>query len=230
MSEPVGVIVLAHAPGADFDPYWAVLHGMPVVAHAVAGCLAAPQVGVAVLVVASGRLEMARDLAVRQGWRDLHIAPCDSPHLRDALSVGLAHLPPDVVTVIIHDGARPGVTAALVAIVLGGLGVADAATAAVPLKETLKRVDDAGLVLASPHRAALYTVQTPQAVAIARLVAALAALDPALEAPDAAWLIERDGGTVRLIPGAYTNPRIATPDELAMAQAVWDVPRPAFQS
>lgn len=230
MSEPVGAIILAHAPSMEFDPYWADLHGMPVVAHAVGSCLAASQVQCAVLVVTSGRVDMARDLAQQHGWLNVHSVTCTDPSLHDALAVGLAHLPADVTMVVIHDGARPGVTPEMIAAAVDGLSGADATTAAVPLKETIKQVDAAGLVIDSPDRAALYTIQTPQAVARARLMAALAAADPAYDPPDVAWLIDHNGGTVQLVPGAYTNLRIATLDDLLLAQALWDVPRPAFQS
>jgi 2-C-methyl-D-erythritol 4-phosphate cytidylyltransferase len=230
MSEPLGAIMLAHTPGADFDPYWADLHGLPVVAHAVAGCLAAPQVRAAVMVVAIERVEMTHALAQKQGWQNLSIVACHRPLLCDALTVGLAHLPPDIVTIVIHDGARPGVTPELIAAVVDGLGAADAASAAVPLTETIKQVNDAGLVVDSPDRAALCTIQTPQASARSRLVAALAVADPAPDAPDVAWLIEHTGGTVRLVPGAYTNLRVTTPDDLIMVQAFGEAPRPAFQS
>ena len=77
---------------------------------------------------------------------------------------GLEHVPAEATIVCVHDAARPFATAELfrrvVAAVTGG---ADGAVPGLPLADTVKEVDAAGVVVATPERARLVSVQTPQA-------------------------------------------------------------------
>jgi len=130
---------------------------------------------------------------------------------------GLAAVPTDAEVIVIHDAARPLATpamfAAAVAAVVQG---ADAAVCAVPVVDTLKRVDDAAVVETVP-RAGLWAVQTPQAFRARALRAAHAG---GAEATDDAALIEAAGGRVVVVAGAATNLKVTHPSDLAIAEAL----------
>jgi 2-C-methyl-D-erythritol 4-phosphate cytidylyltransferase len=123
--------------------------------------------------------------------------------------------------VLVHDGARPLVSAAIAEAVIAALADdegADAAIAAAPVTDTVKRVDHAGAVLETLERSELWAVQTPQVFRRAALERALAV--PAQElarATDDAWLIERSGGRVIVVQASDQNLKVTTPLDLRVA-------------
>lgn len=126
---------------------------------------------------------------------------------------GLAAVPDDVAIVCVHDAARPLATVDLYRRVIGAVAAgADAAVPGVPVADTIKVVDPDGRVVATPDRATLRAVQTPQAF---RADALRRAHDDAGEATDDAALIEALGGSVVVVEGEPHNRKITTPDDLA---------------
>ena len=127
----------------------------------------------------------------------------------------------DADVVLVHDAARPLLTADLATACLVALddGGWDAAIAAAPVTDTIKRADAGGLVTETLDRSALWSIQTPQ-------VFRRAALERALDRPDAelaaatddAMLVERDGGRVRVGAAPRENLKVTTPLDLAVAE------------
>lgn len=122
--------------------------------------------------------------------------------------------------VLIHDAARPLLTPELVHHVLAaaqGEGV-DGAIAAAPMTDTVKRAEGS-VVRETLDRSQLWAVQTPQ-------VFRRAALDRALDVPgnvlaqatDDAWLVERAGGTVLVVPAPRENLKVTTPLDIEVAE------------
>lgn len=123
--------------------------------------------------------------------------------------------------VIVHDAARPLLTAELVRAALRSLDEhgCDAVIAAAPVADTIKQVGDDGVVTRTLSRSALWAVQTPQVFRRAALERALSAPDDVLAgATDDAWLVERDGGTVRVVAAPPENLKITTPGDLRVAE------------
>ena len=128
---------------------------------------------------------------------------------------GLQRVAETVEMVVVHDGVRPFVTACLVHQTLASASRHGAAIAAVPLKDTLKRVSEAGTVEDTVPRERLWRVQTPQAFQSALLRAAFEhAWRQGIEATDEAGLIEALGHPVQVVPGYEHNVKITTPDDL----------------
>jgi 2-C-methyl-D-erythritol 4-phosphate cytidylyltransferase len=123
--------------------------------------------------------------------------------------------------VLVHDAARPLLTPAIVAHVLAALAAdvdADAAIAAAPVTDTIKRVAGHGGVLETLDRSSLWAVQTPQVFRREALERALAQPAEVLgEATDDAWLIERAGGRVVVASVAAENLKVTTPLDLEIA-------------
>lgn len=213
---PVGAVILASA-----NPLlWADLHGQPVLARTVNVMQSAQQVTEIIIVVDAAHLLAVKRLAAQFTWNKLRAVHIGRS-LRSSLRHALADFSPQVATVIVHDGARPHVTESLIAAGLQAVALTGATSASVPLKETVKRVDTQDMVIATPDRARLCALQTPQVFTRSMLLRACQSGDPASDVADAAQAVQRVGGTITLFAGAYTNLRIATVADLALARAIW---------
>ena len=124
--------------------------------------------------------------------------------------------------VVVHDAARPLVSAGLAEEVIAALerdGGADAAIAAVPVTDTVKRVEAGGAVTETLDRGELWAVQTPQVFRRAALERALECSPEQLaRATDDAWLIERAGGRVIVVGATPENLKVTTAFDLSVAE------------
>jgi 2-C-methyl-D-erythritol 4-phosphate cytidylyltransferase len=123
--------------------------------------------------------------------------------------------------VVVHDAARPLVEPGLFTRVIAALAAADCAIAAARVTDTIKEADGSLAVIATHDRSKLWAIQTPQAFRRAALEAALD-VDAAIlaRATDDAWLVERAGGTVRIVESSPGNFKITTPHDLRMAELI----------
>ncbi len=123
--------------------------------------------------------------------------------------------------VLVHDAARPLLTSELVQATLAAAereGV-DAAIAATPVTDTVKQTDRDGTVTQTLDRAGLWTVQTPQVFRRGALEQALDVAEDVLgQATDDAWLVERMGGRVVVVPASKDNLKVTTTLDLELAE------------
>jgi 2-C-methyl-D-erythritol 4-phosphate cytidylyltransferase len=124
--------------------------------------------------------------------------------------------------VIVHDAARPLATPELFEQALAELErhPVDAVIAAAAVSDTIKELAPGGRTVARTlDRKLLWAAQTPQVFRRAALERALAASDRELaRATDDAWLVERAGGVVRVVPSGPANLKITTPADLRIAE------------
>jgi 2-C-methyl-D-erythritol 4-phosphate cytidylyltransferase len=121
--------------------------------------------------------------------------------------------------VVVHDAARPLVTPAHFRDTLAALADADAAIAAAPMTDTVKQAREDRRVTATLDRTQLWAIQTPQAFRREALERALEVDDAVLAvATDDAWLVERAGGTVRVVESTAENFKVTTPHDLRIAE------------
>jgi len=134
---------------------------------------------------------------------------------------GLQRLGDDVNVVVVHDGVRPFVTRDLVQATVQQATLHGAAIAAIPLKDTLKRVSETGEVEATVSRQGLWRIQTPQAFRRQLLHEAFRhAWAQGITATDESGLVEDYGQQVRIVPGAESNVKITTPDDLLVGASL----------
>jgi 2-C-methyl-D-erythritol 4-phosphate cytidylyltransferase len=123
--------------------------------------------------------------------------------------------------VLVHDAARPLLSPQLAERVLAAVapkGV-DAAIAAAPVTDTVKRVGEGRVVRETLDRSELWAVQTPQVFRRPALERALDVPHEVLaQATDDAWLIERAGGTVVVVEAPRENLKVTTPLDFALAE------------
>jgi 2-C-methyl-D-erythritol 4-phosphate cytidylyltransferase len=134
---------------------------------------------------------------------------------------GLQALPTDAQQVLIHDGARCLATPQLLD------RCADAALnypgfiAAVPVKDTIKVVDDSGIIQSTPNRQYLWAAQTPQGFNVNLLKQCHAkGVQQGWEVTDDAALFEKCGYKVKIVEGEETNLKVTTPQDLAIAEFI----------
>jgi 2-C-methyl-D-erythritol 4-phosphate cytidylyltransferase len=134
-----------------------------------------------------------------------------------SVRAALAEVSADVV--LVHDAARPLVTPDVFARVAEALHDADCAIAAARVADTVKQADESGVVVGTLDRARLWAVQTPQAFRRDVLARALDVSDDVLaQATDDAWLVERAGGSVRVVETSPANFKVTTPHDLRVAE------------
>lgn len=123
--------------------------------------------------------------------------------------------------VLVHDAARPLLTPALAEAVIAALrerADVQAAIAAAPVSDTIKRAEE-GVVVETLDRRKLWAIQTPQVFRRAALQRALEQpVEVLAQATDDAWLIERDGGRVAIVPAGAENIKVTTGFDLKLAE------------
>jgi 2-C-methyl-D-erythritol 4-phosphate cytidylyltransferase len=138
-----------------------------------------------------------------------------------SVRAALAAAAPDGDPVLVHDAARPLVTAAVIERVLAGLDGVDGAVAAAPVADTVKQTGADGIVERTLDRGRLWAIQTPQAFRRAALERALEVDDALLAAAtDDAWLVERIGGRVRVVEAPRENLKVTTAIDLRVAEGL----------
>lgn len=121
--------------------------------------------------------------------------------------------------IAVHDGARPFAGKEVFERVLQAAAGSGAAIAAVPVKDTIKVVDENSFVQATPVRSTLRAVQTPQIFKISVLKQAYELLQKQPEnVTDDASLVERLGIAVTVAEGSYENIKVTTPEDLLLAE------------
>jgi 2-C-methyl-D-erythritol 4-phosphate cytidylyltransferase len=190
------------------------LDGRPLIAYSIAAFAASNEVQRIVIVASNANFDAVSAIA----WQ---LAPdarvvLGGARRQDSVRAGINALD-DVEYVLVHDGARPLVTEALIEATLAGAVEAGAAICAVPVSDTIKRGRD-GFIVETVDRAALFQAQTPQAFRRELLLRAHERDDS--EATDDAAIVERLGEPVRLVPGSARNIKVTTPDDLHVAEAL----------
>lgn len=140
---------------------------------------------------------------------------------QDSVRAGWQAVSADAAIILVHDAARPFVSAAVIDRVIDAAALSGAAIPAVPVADTVKRArSDAGRrqVVTTVPREDLWLAQTPQGFQRAVFMQAIAAGETAVEATDEARLVELAGGVVEIVEGAAVNVKITTAEDLAQAR------------
>lgn len=133
---------------------------------------------------------------------------------------GLKLVSKDSAYIAVHDGARPLVKTEHISKVIQDARVFGGATLGVPVKDTIKTVDD-GLITDTPPRASLWITQTPQVFKKRLYFEAVDfALEHNLDFTDDCQLVEAVGGKICMTKGDYTNIKITTPEDIQIAEVL----------
>ena len=127
--------------------------------------------------------------------------------------------------VMIHDGARPMLTEEIIGRLYEGVCTYEAVCAAVPVKDTIKIVDEEGFAVRTPDRKTVYAVQTPQVFSLPLITGAYGELLQNsgtyrnVTVTDDAMVVECVyGKRVKMLQGSYENIKITTPEDMEVAK------------
>ncbi len=195
---------------------WRSLGGRPVVRWSVEALVGAGAEDMVVVVAPGAEAEAEAVLDGLTGWRLAVGGLTRAESVRN----GLAALGgPDDRPVLVHDAARPLLSAAVIARVLTGVEGADGALPVLAVADSLRR--GLGGVMGEPvERDGLWRAQTPQGFRYRTLVDACAAWPAGEAATDEATVVQRAGGHVVLVEGDPRLMKLTFPEDFAMAEAL----------
>ncbi len=224
----IGAVILAGGRGSrmhsDIQKQYLLLDGRPLIAYA----LEAFERSCAddlVLVTGAGEAEFVqKEILPPLGLTKLRSIVTGGKERYHSVYEGLKALR-NCDYVLIHDGARPLVTEAVISRAVQAAVQNDACVVGMPVKDTIKVADAHGFAESTPDRSLLWQVQTPQAFAYPLVRGAYDRLmaDETLQKgiTDDAMVVEHLSGTkVRLVEGSYENLKVTTPEDLVLAEAL----------
>ncbi len=200
------------------DKPWIPLAGRITLAHTIDVFEASPLVETIILVTSAERYGDAQALCTSEHWHKVGSIVIGGSRRQDSVRSGLttlSQLTPLCRWVMIHDGARPLVTSSILEAGWQAVQIHQAVTAAVPVKETIKLVQE-GKITATLDRSQLWTVQTPQLFSFPLLLHAHMTAQE--DVADDVMLLQRLGYPVSIFPGSYSNIKITTFDDLLLAE------------
>jgi 2-C-methyl-D-erythritol 4-phosphate cytidylyltransferase len=205
--------------GSPHPKAFAKLRGRPLLAESLDRLDASPWIEAVVVVAPEGWEEPVILLAEELGAGKVTAAVTGGATRTDSVRIGLADVPGEAGVVLVHDAARPLVSADVIDRVLAPLGEGwDGAVPALPVSDTLKRAAPDGGVVETLDRSGVHAVQTPQAFLADVLRRAVdGAQTPAT---DCAALVEAAGGRVRLVEGDARLVKVTTSSDLALVEAL----------
>jgi 2-C-methyl-D-erythritol 4-phosphate cytidylyltransferase len=204
------------------DKLWAPLAGRITLARTIDVFEASPIIDNIVLVLNSERLDDATKLCQLEGWSKITSIVEGGIRRQDSVRSGLdslAKLAPTTRWVMIHDGARPLVTPDILEAGLKAAQECHAAVAAVPIKDTIKQVQQ-GWISSTLDRSQLWAIQTPQVFSFPLIHHAYHSTPLQQEFTDDAALLECMGERVVIFNGSYRNIKITTQEDLLIAEAL----------
>lgn len=215
-------ILVAAGPGtrlgAGVPKAFVPLAGEALYLHSLRALARASAIDAAVVVVPPARLDEARR-AVADAVPALRTrVVAGGAERADSVRAGL-EAAGDADVIAVHDAARPFVAARVVDEVVAAAAQHGAAISAVPAIDTVKMVDDDGVITATPDRARVWLAQTPQAFR-ADLLRRAHAQGGGVAATDDAVLVEMLGESVRVVAGDAGNRKITSAEDLRWAEWV----------
>ncbi|MDX3455417.1 2-C-methyl-D-erythritol 4-phosphate cytidylyltransferase [Streptomyces sp. ME02-8801-2C] len=203
------------------------LNGTPMLVHAVRAMAASRAVSLVVVVAppdGAAEVRTLLDAHALPERTDFVVVPGGESR-QESVKLGLDALPAGIDIVLVHDAARPLVPVDTVDAVIEAVREgAQAVVPALPLADTVKEVEPAAVhgepepVLATPERARLRAVQTPQGFAVDTLVRAHKTVTE--NVTDDASMVEQLGLPVVVVPGHEEAFKVTRPLDLVLAEAV----------
>ena len=208
--------------GGDVPKQYLPIGGVPILAWTAAAFERSPVVDEIVLVVPESDLAFVADGIVDAfHLRKVRRIVAGGTTRQESVVEGLAAIRGEEGVVLVHDGVRPFVSERIIADAAQCAAQRGAALVAIPITDTVKRVNDRREVVETIPREELWAAQTPQAFRVSLLRSAVdRAKRDGLCATDETMLVERLGIPVPIVPGEPDNIKITTPADLARAEEI----------
>ena len=220
-SKPKTAAVIVAAGSSNrmgFDKVFAELDGSPVLFHSIWAFENCDKVDEIIIVLREEMMADSFNLSKTYGFNKIHSIVKGGNTRQQSVFLGVQACSEDVEYICIHDGARPLVSQEVINSAIDAAFIHSAATAAVPVKDTIKQSKD-GFISATVPRDDLMIIQTPQVFKKEVYLAAYS--DARCEYSDDCQLLEAIGAAVAFSDGDYKNIKLTTPDDLVFAEMLF---------
>ena len=215
MKEKVTAIVLAAGKGSrmhsEIQKQYMTLLDRPVITYALEA-FEKSSVDEIILVVAPGEIEYAQENILDTGGAERY----------DSVYKALCSMPEEGY-VLIHDGARAFITPELIEFCIEQVKKDKSCVMGMPVKDTIKIVDEDRYAVSTPPRSTMWQIQTPQCFVTAEIREAYQKMMEAGDdsVTDDGMVMETYGiRGVRMIKGSYENMKITTPEDMLLGEAI----------
>ncbi|MDO5559610.1 MAG: 2-C-methyl-D-erythritol 4-phosphate cytidylyltransferase [Oscillospiraceae bacterium] len=193
------------------------LGGRPVVAHSLLAFEQCSEISEIIVVTKDEFFSRISQIAKEYNISKLAHIISGGETRQESVINGLKHVSEENKMIAVHDGARPLVRCSDIRRVIADARIFGGATLGVPVKDTIKTVSD-GLITDTPPRSSLYITQTPQVFRKSSYLRGVEfALRNGLDFTDDCQLAESIGIKVCMTTGHYSNIKITTPEDIAVA-------------
>ena len=219
------VIIVAAGTGSrmnmGINKQFIKLEGKEVIVYTIEKFYNNPNIDDIVVVVKESEAEFfKKEIIEKYNFKNIKIA-YGGKERQDSVYNGLKLLDEKCDIVLIHDGARPFVSEKTINTCIEEVKEHKAIVVGVPVKDTIKVIDDSNNIVDTPNRSVLWAVQTPQTFDYNILLGAYEnAFESGFYGTDDAMLVERIGHKVKMVEGSYNNIKITTKEDLNIGSQI----------
>lgn len=195
------------------------IDGMPVIARSIKAFQDNSLIDEIVIVTRFQDVESVRELVKKYNFSKVDTIVCGGDTRQESVLNGLNCVSCKADLIAIHDGARPLVSDSVITETIKMAIEYGAAATGVKVKDTVKQVDDNNTIVATPNRAYLRFIQTPQIFNKSLYLDAVKTVKNSKDFTDDCMLIEAYGKTVKFVDGDYENIKITTPEDVELAES-----------
>ncbi|WP_438348947.1 2-C-methyl-D-erythritol 4-phosphate cytidylyltransferase [Paenibacillus sp. FA6] len=223
MDKSLGIVIVSAGKGSrmgtEESKQYLMLTDKPIIIHTLEVFNRLPLVGEIVLVTGQDDVERAEAWVQEYNLDKVVKVISGGSERQHSVYKGLLEIHTE--WIMIHDGVRPFVEASDIEACYEMALRVGASVLAVPVKDTIKKVDGSGIIVATPDRQSLWAIQTPQTFRVSDLLKAhQEAQSIGFVGTDDSMLVERIGIPVAVVQGSYSNIKLTTPDDLEYAEFI----------
>lgn len=214
-----GVIIVAAGTGsrmkANINKQFIKLNDKEIITYTIEKFYNNKNINDIVIVVKEDEVEFfKKEILVKYNFNNIKIA-YGGKERQDSVYNGIKVLDKNCKYVLVHDGARPFVNEDIINRSLEEVQKYKSVVVGVPVKDTIKVVNNNNYIVDTPNRSTLWSVQTPQTFDYSVIKMAYEdAFDNNFYGTDDAMLVERIGYTVKMIYGSYNNIKVTTTEDI----------------
>ena len=220
-----GVVIVAAVTGSrmkmGINKQFIKLEGKEIIAYTIEKFYNNSNIEDIVVVVKEDESEFfKKEILDKYNFKNIKIA-YGGKERQDSVYNGLKSLDKKCDVVLIHDGARPFVSDKIIYNCIEEVKEHKAIVVGVPVKDTIKIIDNDKNIVDTPNRSVLWAVQTPQTFDYNILIDAYKdAYKSGFYGTDDAMLVERIGYKVKMVEGSYNNIKITTQEDLSVGSQI----------
>ena len=215
------IVAAGSSKRMGYDKLEAVLAGASVLERTLKAFESAACIDEIVVVTKMDKVPEVAELCANNGFSKVTKVIAGGKTRMESSLIGVSSVRTGAKLIAIHDAARPLVTDALIGRCVRAASEHMAAVPVIPSTDTLKAVDDSGMVTGTVDREYVYRVQTPQVFESVLIKGALSsAVDALSPLSDDSSAVERTGFHIYTVAGEEENIKVTTPRDLLIAEAI----------